>query len=130
MAKGKITIPAKTNVWEHEMKTAKALADAGFEVRFIPKDNGQGVKSADIVIDEIKYEMKAPKSSKLAAVERNLKRAYHQSNSIVFDSRRMKRLTDKSIKKELLKQFRLTKKVKRLLFVDRRGRVVDIGSLG
>lgn len=123
---GAIIIPPNTNVWEHELKTAQALADTGHVVKFIPKDNGMGRKSADIYIDEVKFEMKAPKSSHLSAVERNLKRAYHQSTNIVFDSRRMKYLSDRAIEKELQKQFSLTKKIKRLIFVNRSGIVTEL----
>jgi hypothetical protein len=76
-----------------------------------------------------KWEIKSPRAQKLSAVERNLKRAYHQSTNIVFDSRRMGHLPDKVIQKELIKQFKLTKNIKRMLFVNRKSKVIDIGAL-
>jgi len=123
---GAVIIPSNTNVWEHEMKTAQALADTGNMVQFISKNDGLRIKSPDIMINGVIFEMKSPKSDKLSAVERNLKRAYHQSVNIVFDSRRMKRLSDRAIEKELVKQCSLTKKIKRLLFVNRKGKVAEI----
>ena len=67
-----------------------------------------------------------PFAQKLSAVERNLKRAYHQASNIVFDSHRMGRLPDKSIQKELVKQYKLTKDIKRIFFINRKREVVDI----
>ncbi len=127
--KGSVIIPAGVNVWEHELKTARVLADYGYTVCFIAKDNGHKIKSADILIDGVPYEIKSPTTSKLSAIERNLKRAYHQSVNIVIDSRRMKRLPDKSIQKELVKQFVLTKSIRQILFVNRKRGVIDISSL-
>ncbi len=73
--------------------------------------------------------MKSPRSIKLVAIERNLKKAYHQSTNIVFNSQRMGRLPDKSIQKELIKQFKLTKNIRKLLFVDRKRKVIGISAL-
>lgn len=127
--KGSVTIPAGVEVWEHELRTAQVLANYGHTVCFIAKDNSHKVKSADILVNGVLYEIKSPTTNKLSAVERNLKRAYHQSTNIVFDSRRMKRLPDKSIQKELIKQFRLTKNIKNVLFVNRKHEVIDISGL-
>ena len=128
-SKGTIIIPAGVEVWEHELKTAQVLADFGYTICFIERSNGHGIKSADILIDNEPYEIKSPIASKLSAVERNLKRAYHQSTNIVFDSRRMKWLPDKSIQKELVKQLKLTKNIKSILFVNRKHEVIDVNTL-
>jgi len=87
------------------------------------------MKSPDILIDSEAWEMKSPKSIKLAAVERNLKKAYHQSKNIVLDSQRMGGLPDKSIQRELIKQLQLTKGIKKLLFVNRKRETIDISTL-
>lgn len=126
---GSIIIPAGLNVWDHELKTAQALAQYGSVVEFVAVSGAHKVKTADVAIDGVLYEIKSPIASRLSAVERNLKRAYHQSTNIVFDSRRMKRLPDKSIQKELVKQFRLTKNIERILFVNRKHDVIDIGTI-
>ena len=116
-------------VWPHELSTAKALANAGHTVEFRANENIEFVKSPDILIDGEIWEMKSPTSAKLVAVERNLKKAYHQSKNIVFDSQRMGRLPDKSVQRELVKQFQLTKSIKRLLFVNRKRESIDISTL-
>lgn len=101
--KGSITIPADTSPWDHELKTAHALTQYGLRIEFIPESTRHRAKAADILIDGTPYEIKSPIASKMSAVERNLKRASRQSPNIIFDSRRMKYVPDKSIQKELVK---------------------------
>ena len=129
MKLGKIIILPNAAVWPHELSTAKALANAGHTVEFRSNENIEFMKSPDILIDDETWEMKSPTSAKLVAVERNLKKAYHQSKNIVFDSQRMGRLPDKSIQRELVKQFQLTKNIKGLLFVNRKRETIDISTL-
>lgn len=129
MKTGKVIILPNAAVWPHELSTAKALANAGYTVEFRVNKNIEFTKSPDILIDSKTWEIKSPKSTKLVAVERNLKKAYHQSKNIVFDSQRMGRLPDKSIQRELVKQFQLTKSIKKLLFVNRKRETIDISTL-
>lgn len=127
--KGEVRIPADVDAWGHEERTAKAPAKAGYIVQFLPAENAHDAKSPDILMNGVKWEMKSPKMGRLSAVERNLKKAYRQSENIIFDSQRMGRLPDKSIQKELIKQFSLTKRMKRLLFVNRKRQTIDISTL-
>lgn len=89
---GKIVVPGGVHPWQHEIRVAQLLADAGYSIEFIPEQNL--LKAADFKIDGIEFELKSPESSKLNAVERNLKRAVKQSQNIVFDSSRMAGLQD------------------------------------
>ena len=123
---GKIIIQAGANVWPHELKTAEALAAAGYSVEFISRSNNRHNKSADVLMDEIIWEMKAPKSDKLHMVEQNLRRALKQPSNVIFDSRRMKGLPDHAIERELRKWAKELRSLKRLLFVNRHAQVIDI----
>jgi hypothetical protein len=125
---GKIVIPHGINIWHHELLTADALTGAGYVVEFLAAKNVKHAKSPDVLMAGETWEIKCPAASKLSAVERNLKRAYRQSANIVFDSHRMGRLPDASIQKELIKQFKLTKNIKRILFVNRKREVIDIST--
>jgi len=82
--------------------------------------------TADAYIDGDKWEFKAPRSGKKSAIEDNLKKAARQSNRVVFDSRRMKRIPDKAIAQELRTCLRKNKVLCAVKFVDRHGEVVDI----
>ena len=123
---GKIIIQPGTNVWPHELKTAEALAAAGHVVEFIAKSDNRYDKSADILMDGMVWEMKAPKSDKLHMVEQNLRRALKQSQNVIFDSRRMKGLPDRAIERELRKWGKELRSLRRLLFVNRHAQVIDI----
>ena len=127
--KGSILIPANTSPWDHELKAAHVLAQYGHIVEFIPESTRHKDKTADILINGTPCEIKSPVASKLSAVERNLKRACRQSTNIVFDSRRMKYLPDSSIQRELVKQFRLTRNIEHLLFINRKQELIDISTL-
>ncbi|MCL2451670.1 hypothetical protein FWD20_02235 [Candidatus Saccharibacteria bacterium] len=123
---GKIIIPDGVNIWPHEHKTAKSLIKYGHIVEFIRKSNRLRETSADCYIDGIKWEMKAPTADHLRTIKRNLKEGRWQSDRIVFDSRRMKRVPDKAIARELSKQLSEIAEIKRIKFVNRHGEVVDI----
>lgn len=125
---GKIIIPSGASVWDHELHTVKALSAAGYVITFLATKNEKHHKSPDVFIGGQAWEIKCPIASKLSAIERNLKKAYHQSYYIIFDSHRMGRLPDASIQKELVKQYRLTKNIKQILFVNRKRQVIDISK--
>lgn len=119
-SKGKITIHAGSEVWPHELKTAEALILAGFNVEFVPKSNTVHRYSADALIDGVLYEMKSPVSSHLSVVDKNIKKALSQSCNIVFDSKRMKDAKDSQIVHELEKSVTSRRKIKSLIFVDKK----------
>jgi len=126
---GKVIIPASITPWDHELKTAHALARHGFTVEFVAVSNSHRAKTADVVIDGILYEIKSPKTDKLSAVERNLKRATKQSSSIIIDSRRMRKLHDATIQKFLSQKLKQQKTIKKILFVNRKHEVIDISDM-
>lgn len=124
---GKIIIQSGANVWPHELKTAEALAAAGYSVEFIRRSEEQRVTSADVIIGGVIWEMKAPKASNMKAVEKNLRKAMDQSDCAIFDSRRMKGIPDHAIERELrICAAGRVKKLRRLLFVNRKSQVIGI----
>lgn len=127
--KGQVIIPAGLTIWNHELRTASTLASYGYIVEFLITKERRYAKSPDILMENQKWEIKSPIACKLSAIERNLKKAYHQSAYIVFDSRRMGRLPDASIQQELAKQYQLTKNIRCILFINRRDEVIDICAL-
>ena len=125
--RGHIIIQSGVNVWPHEMKTAEALAADDRTVEFIRRSEQQRVTSADVVMDGLIWEMKAPKASNMKAVEKNLRKATGQSAYVIFDSRRMKGIPDHAIERELrVCAAGRVKALKRLLFVNRQAQVIDI----
>ena len=100
MIKTKIIIPNGIDIWPHELKTAQALAKSGFTVTFIQSTKIDHNKSPDVLINGLKWEIKSPRTDKLSAIERNLKRATKQSENIIIDSQRMSKLHDITIQRK------------------------------
>ena len=123
---GKIIIPAGVNVWPHELETAKALVNFGHTVEFKKKVEGYKVHSADAYVDGVLWEFKAPNGSKLDTVERNLRRAKEQSDHVVFDSIRMKKIPDFAIKREISSKAPFIFGIREVIFVNRRRECIDI----
>ncbi|WP_165046226.1 MULTISPECIES: hypothetical protein [unclassified Adlercreutzia] len=123
---GKIIVPPDANVWPHEMETARALAKSGLIVEFIRRSEEQHVASADVLIDGVKWEMKAPTSSSMKSLQRNLHKALHQSPCVIIDSRRMKGVPDRAIEHELRMLSDKFKNLRRLKLVNRQRKVLDI----
>lgn len=117
---GKIIIDGTCEVWPHELLTAEALARTGYIVEFMPKSNVEYRKTADVLIDGIRYEMKSPTSSHLSVIDKNVKKALSQSDHVVFDSKRMKHAKDSAVIRELQKSVAARRKLKSLLFVDKK----------
>lgn len=119
-------IPANVNVWPHELKTAEALARAGYTVEFIQRSDVEHERTPDALIDGMAWEMKAPKSCNIGMISKSIRRALHQSDCVVFDSRRMKSLPDKAIEREVRLRARQTRVLKHLLYINRCGEVVHV----
>lgn len=124
--RGKVIIEPGLNIWPHELKTAEALAIAGYTVEFVRKSEDDYVKTPDALIDGVRWEFKSPKSGKPEMILKNLRRALHQSGCIVFDCRRMKQLPNRVIEREVRLRANELKSLKHLLYINRRGDVVII----
>lgn len=122
---GKVTILDGAHPWPHELNAANALAATGHSVVFLPETKGKLVKSADIEMDGNLWEIKSPESSSLKALQKNLRKALHQSSRVVIDARRMKGVSDLAAERELIKLAKEFRSLKRLILIKSSG-TVDI----
>ncbi len=126
--KGTVSCEGGAKPKPHEYVTAVALADAGYDVRFIPSNVVIGM--ADVYINNTIFEIKAPEGKTTNCIERNLRKAVnHQSANIVLDSFRIKNIKDRSIQNFLLERLRLRHGIQRIIFVNRKREVIDINNL-
>ena len=123
---GKIIIAAGANVWPHEMDTAQSLAMAGYTLEFIRRSEEYRTTSADVIMNGLIWEIKAPESNKVKVIEKNLRKALHQSKNVIFDARRMKKLPDMVIEREVRKWCCELRTIKHLVYVNRSGEVCII----
>ena len=125
---GRVIKVGGVNFWAHEDHSASALAKAGYIVKFVPAHNS--FTTADAYVDNTLFEFKSPEGSTVRSIQRNIVRAInHQSANIVIDSCRMKNIQDRSIQNFLIARLREGKGIKRLFFVTRDGRLIDINKL-
>ena len=123
---GNIIIKGGVKPWPHELRTAEALAAHGLTVTFLVRKEGEHQSSADVEIDGIEWEMKSPISNNLSNVQKILRKAAHQSSCIIYDSQRVKNLTDQQIERELRKQAKAFRSIKHVIFVTKKRDLIDI----
>ena len=108
------------------MRVAKILALAGHYVEFLEETN---LHTADIRLDGIEYEIKSPESFNPNTLEHKLKDATKQSPNIIIDSSRMRKIRDDKVRMFLVNQVRKQKQIKKMLFITKKGQIIDIFGL-
>lgn len=111
---------------KHELYTAEALSKSYGRILFKRPINQYKLKSADIEMINLSWEIKAPRTHTLDGIEQALKRATKQSENIILDSFRVKTLRDMTVLNFLTKKAYSQKTIKRLIFVNRKRQVLEI----
>ncbi|MDO4526792.1 MAG: hypothetical protein Q4B87_01735 [Candidatus Saccharibacteria bacterium] len=124
--RGKVVTPATANPWPHEERVAKILALAGHYVEFIPETS---IKTPDIILDNTRYEIKSPITDNPKKIVRNVKRALEKSPNVIIDSSRVKGLKDSDIQRLLISKAKDLPTLKKLIFINKRGQIIDIKAL-
>jgi len=114
---------------EHEVEAAWILArHFNAKVDFLIPIDGYGIKTADIVLNGIIWEMKSPKGNSKNTVS-NLFRAISRKRAphTVFDARRTK-LKDAGIINKVRHEIGQRKSIKKVLFIGKDESVIEISS--
>lgn len=111
---GRTIIPLGVFPEIHELETAAVFLAEGTDVEFLLPSRIKGMRTPDVKIDGVLWEIKCPTGNGKKTVEKQLQRASGQSKNIIFDSRRT-RLDDIYIKKELREKFQLVTSIKRFI---------------
>ncbi|MBR2709918.1 hypothetical protein IKE72_02470 [Candidatus Saccharibacteria bacterium] len=123
MKQGKI-IPNGVMLEEHEYKTILFFTELGFDIELIPKSNKKGIHTADIIMNNTKWELKSPKGKGRWLLENTLQKASKQSPNVIIDLARIKIHQTKCLQ-ELEKQFHKSKKVKQLKIITKSRKMVE-----
>lgn len=120
----------KNSNGKREIALIKLLQAKGFNVTARREDASEGEKNIDLLIGDVLYEMKIPKSSNVRSVESNLRHAKgqfkdaHVNNGevldgtrVVFGSRDMG-LSDEKITEQIEKQIKVHD-IAEVIFVDK-----------
>lgn len=123
MKTGKI-IPNGVSLQKHEYDTVLVLTELGYDVELIPKSNKLGEKSPDIRIGKVFWEIKSPKGEGKWLVKNIMQKASRQSENVIIDLRRIKIHQNRCLP-EFEKQFKCSKRVKRLKIITKARKVID-----
>ena len=124
MTPGRIITPPDILIEEHERIVANILARVGKEVEFLRPSNNAGVHLPDIKMDGVRWEIKSPKGKSSRTIENNIRAALHQSPNIIIYLGRIKQ-SPKRCLAALNRQFKLTKKIKRLIIITKQHKIID-----
>ena len=112
---------------EHEYATVKLLLRLGYNIELIPTSQVKGMRTPDISINGVPWEIKSPTGSSKNTIKHTLQNASHQSNNIIVDLRRCKLSEDQTIK-DLEQRYRLSKRIRRLKIVTKEEKVIDLAK--
>ena len=111
---------------EHqENEAALHLALFGLDIEYIQQSNTKGTHNADFLIHGTIWELKSPNGSSLNAIERNFRAANNQASNIILDLRYFKIHYSKA-RVEALKQFKLFRRIRRMILIEKSGKTLDI----
>jgi hypothetical protein len=111
---------------EYEVSVAWILArHYNCIVEFLKPLGGYKMKTPDIVMNALEWEIKSPKGHSKRTIRNNLDLAKVQSPNIVIDTRRTK-LSDDWIEAELKRQCEIKKRIYRLIMITKKEKVLEI----
>ena len=108
---------------KEEMSAADILVDFfQANVKFVKRNPG---KTPDFLIKGVYWELKSPTGSGKHNIQHKLQDAAAQSCNIILDGRKSK-LHPAKLKNEVQYQFEIVKKIKRLIFIDKTGKAIEL----
>ncbi len=111
----------------HEIQTALFLRKQGKKVLFLAPRNRPGVKTPDIRMDDLAWEIKSPVSAGARSIEHAFRSAIKQSENVLFDLRRSKAADVANLAK-INRQIRLIrgKELRRVLVITKDQKLLDL----
>ena len=123
---GKIT-PNGVSLEKHEYATVLLLTEMGYDVELVPRSTREGEHTPDIIIDNVKWEMKSPTGETKNTIKNNIQGALRQSVNVILDLRRVKRPMEKCLR-DIEREFTHNKKLRRLLVITKSKKVLDFSK--
>lgn len=124
---GIIIVPPGVFVSVQEKLTVDYLVtQLGHDVLFQVPSRRRGVKTPDIEMEGVKWEIKSPSGRSPRTIENNLRAALKQSRYIILDLRNMDgRIPTDRLLRDAEYRFRHAKTIKYLMVITRQGKHID-----
>lgn len=128
MSFGKLTSNG-VHLQQHEFKTVQVLLQNGYDVELLhgPAVSVKGLRTPDIMIGGIPWEIKAPEGAGQHTIKHNLQNAARQAENVIIDLFRCKVPEYKAIK-EIRYHFDLSKRIKRLKVITKDKIIIDLSK--
>ena len=112
---------------EHEFATVKLLLESGRNIELIPASQVKGMRTPDVSIDGVLWEIKSPTGNGKHTIKHTLQNATHQANNVIVDLRRC-RLPQNQAVKELEQRFGLSKRIRHMKIITNEEEIIDFGK--
>jgi len=111
---------------QHEIEAAWILArHFSTVVEFLRPVRGFEIKTADLVMNGVIWELKTPTGGSRTTVSNQFKRASKQSSHVVFDARRI-HLSEEEALHQIHREMKKRKAIKSVLFIGKDGGIIDV----
>ena len=114
----------KVHLDDHEYATVKFLASLGHDIELIPPSRIKGLRTPDIIMYGIPWEMKSPVGSGKKTIINTIQEGSRQSSNLIIDLRRCKNEESVSVK-EILNYYHISKRLRRLLIITKEQKLLD-----
>ena len=111
----------------HELATVVFFTELGYDIELIPRSNIEGLHLPDIIMDGLKWEIKAPKGDGRWVIMNTLQNAQRQSENVIIDLRRIKLPQDKCLA-ALEREFVHSKKLKRMKVITKAHKLLEFSK--
>ena len=105
----------------HEQLTVDYLLERGYRIELIPASMIPGVKTPDMMINGIPWEMKTFSRLHWRTIERSFRRALNQAPNVVYDLRSFPAHQEAAAIKMILKAYSLSRAAHRLMIITKSG---------
>ena len=122
---GKITMQVGAEPTESDILVANIFAKAGCSVEILAASKAYRVRTPDMNIDGVPWEVKCPKSRKSDKVRQKISDALGQSQNIIIGTFRSK-MTDENILRAIDEYLNTHKRVKHLKVITKMHEIIDL----
>ena len=122
---GKLTTHPFAFLEKHEAQTIAFLMNIGKDIEILAPIRSKGVRTPDIAMDGVCWEIKCPVGNSKRTIVKKLKNASKQSANIIFDLRKTK-LSEQKCLLQLETEYKLRTAIKRLLVITKNNTLLDI----
>ena len=117
----------RVHLEDHEYATVKLLVENGYDVELIPPSQIKGLRTPDITLNNVPWEMKSPQGDGKRTIMNTIQNASHQCGNLIIDLRRC-RLDENQAISEIEYHFRLSKRIRNLKVIRSDKTIIDLSK--